>query len=350
MATRLVKYSGAILEALDRALQDDKNVTIMGLGVTDPMGIFGTTKGLAQKYPQQVVETPTAENGTMGVALGAALVGLKPLITHQRVEFALLAIEQITNQAAKWNYMTGGVMPMPLVLRLIIGRGWGQGPQHSQSLDPWFAHVPGLKVIAPSNPYDAKGMLTAAINDQNPVVILEHRWLHNTIGHVPEEHYSCELSGAKVMLAGKDVTIVTYSYMVNEAISVTKKLRKIGINAEVIDLRCHRPMDNKTILESVRKTGRLITIDNGWVKCGIGAEIISDVVLNDISCLKKSPSRLGILDVPIPSTRALANSVYPGAKSIAEAVSLQLETNIDTFIESLPSVEDIPNKEFTGPF
>ena len=147
----------------------------MGLGVTDPGGVFGTTKGLQKKYPGRVVETPTAENGTMGVAIGSTLTGMRPIVTHQRVEFALLAIEQIINQAAKWHYMSAGIFSIPLVIRLIIGRGWGQGPQHSQSLDSWFAHIPGLKVVAPSNAFDAKGMLTAAIRDNNPVVFLEHR-------------------------------------------------------------------------------------------------------------------------------------------------------------------------------
>ena len=348
--TRSLKFSEAVLEATDLMLQEDGSVILMGLGVTDPMGIFGTTTGLSEKYPKQVIETPTAENGTMGIAIGSALVGLRPIITHQRVEFALLAIEQITNQAAKWYYMTGGLSSMPIVVRLIVGRGWGQGPQHSQSLDSWFAHVPGLKVVAPANAYDAKGLCIAAIRDNNPVVIIEHRWLHNTFGDVPEEAYETPIGKAKIARRGKDLTIVSYSYMVTEALMAAAELEKHDVDVEVIDLRSYRPLDIETIEQSVQKTGRLITLDNGWIKYGIGAEIISTIVAKDVSWLKASPVRLGIEDVPIPSSRGLANEVYPGQKAIVEAVGSQLGLELSELINSLPDVSDIPNKSFTGPF
>ena len=348
--TRSLKFSEAVLEATDMMLQEDGSVILMGLGVTDPMGIFGTTTGLSEKYPKQVIETPTAENGTMGIAIGSALVGSRPIITHQRVEFALLAIEQITNQAAKWYYMTGGLSSMPIVVRLIVGRGWGQGPQHSQSLDSWFAHVPGLKVVAPANAYDAKGLCIAAIRDNNPVVIIEHRWLHNTFGDVPEEAYETPIGKAKIARRGKDLTIVSYSYMVTEALMAAAELEKHDVDVEVIDLRSYRPLDIETIEQSVQKTGRLITLDNGWIKYGIGAEIISTIVAKDVSWLKASPVRLGIEDVPIPSSRGLANEVYPGQKAIVEAVGSQLGLELSELINSLPDVSDIPNKSFTGPF
>lgn len=347
---RLIKFNEAILEATDQMMAEDQNVSLMGLGVRDPMGIFGTTKGLMNKFPGRVIETPTAENGVMGIAIGSALIGTRPIITHQRVEFALLAIEQITNQAAKWHYMTGGLMSMPIVIRLIIGRGWGQGPQHSQSLDPWFAHIPGLKVIAPATAYDAKGMLISAVRDNNPVVMLEHRWLHNTVGNVPAEVYETPLGKANVSREGKDCTIVTYSYMVTEALVAANTLAEHGIDAEVVDIRTHRPLDMDTIATSVKKTGRLITLDNGWVQFGIGSEVVSSLVSKDISVLKTSPTRLGIADVPIPSTRALANSVYPGQKEIVAAVAEQLDLNLDTLIEAAPEIQDTPNKSFTGPF
>ena len=348
--TRSLKFSEAVLEATDLMLQEDGSVILMGLGVTDPMGIFGTTTGLSEKYPKQVIETPTAENGTMGIAIGSALVGLRPIITHQRVEFALLAIEQITNQAAKWYYMTGGLSSMPIVVRLIVGRGLGQGRQHSQSLDSWFAHVPGLKVVAPANAYDAKGLCIAAIRDNNPVVIIEHRWLHNTFGDVPEEAYETPIGKAKIARRGKDLTIVSYSYMVTEALMAAAELEKHDVDVEVIDLRSYRPLDIETIEQSVQKTGRLITLDNGWIKYGIGAEIISTIVAKDVSWLKASPVRLGIEDVPIPSSRGLANEVYPGQKAIVEAVGSQLGLELSELINSLPDVSDIPNKSFTGPF
>ena len=350
VSQRLIKFNEAILEATDQMMAENQNVYLMGLGVTDPIGIFGTTKGLMDKFPGRVIETPTAENGMMGIAIGSALVGTRPIITHQRVEFALLAIEQIINQAAKWHYMTGGLMSIPVVIRLIIGRGWGQGPQHSQSLDSWFAHIPGLKVIAPATAYDAKGMLISAVRDNNPVVMLEHRWLHNTVGDVPSELYETPLGKSKVVKEGKDVTIVTYSYMVTEALVAANTLAAYGIDVEVVDIRTHRPLDMNTIATSVKKTGRLITLDNGWVQFGIGSEVVSFLVSKDIGMLRTSPIRLGIADVPIPSTRALANSVYPGQKAIIAAVAEQLGRNLDALIEAAPEVQDIPNKSFTGPF
>ncbi len=296
------------------------------------------------------IETPTAENGVMGIAIGSALTGLRPIVTHQRVEFALLAIEQLVNQAAKWNYMTGGVMSVPIVVRLVVGRGWGQGPQHSQSLDPWFAHIPGLKVVAPATPYDAKGMLTSAIKDENPVVFIEHRWLHNSTGEVPGYNYDVPLGESRVARVGRDITIATYSYMVAEALVAANNLADAGIEVEVVDIRCYRPLDFETIAKSVRKTGRLITIDNGWMQCGIGSEIITRVVETEFASLRSAPTRLGIEDVPIPSTRALANLVYPGQQLICENVAAQLGIDTSKFMFEMPSVQDTPNELFTGPF
>lgn len=347
---RLIKYNEAILEATDQLLEENKNIIVMGLGVTDPLGVFGTTKGLSEKYPNQVIETPTAENATMGVAIGSSLVGMRPIVTHQRVEFALLAIEQITNQAAKWHYMTGGAMCVPIVIRLIIGRGWGQGPQHSQSLDPWFAHIPGLKVVAPATPNDAKGLLVAAVRDNNPVVILEHRWLHNTVGNVRSELFETKIGKANIVRRGGDLTLVTYSYMLTEALNVADILSRNGVSLEVIDLRSHRPLDIETVFQSVKKTGHLITLDNGWTNFGIGSEVISSIVRRDINIFKSNPSQIGIKDVPIPSTRALANLVYPSQIEIINAIEKQLKCKLDNIKKTLPDVKDIPNKLFSGPF
>jgi pyruvate/2-oxoglutarate/acetoin dehydrogenase E1 component len=348
---RSLKFNEAILEATDQMLAEDPSVIVMGLGVTDPAGIFGTVSGLHKKYGDgRIIESPTAESGVMGIAIGSTLVGMRPIITHQRVEFALLAIEQITNQAAKWNYMTEGSKPVPLVIRLIIGRGWGQGPQHSQSLDPWFAHIPGLKVVAPASPRDAKGLMIAAVRDNNPVIIMEHRWLHQTYGSVPEPPFETEIGKARVVREGKDLTIVTYSYMVLEALKTANKLAEENIEVEVIDLQSYRPLDHDTLLKSVRKTSRLITLDNGWIKFGIGAEVVAEIVSRDLSALKKAPVRLGILDTPIPSTRALANLVYPGPVNIAEAVETLLDIDLSELKLTLPTVQDTPDHTFTGPF
>src|SRR5258708_18997424 len=185
------KFHEALLDATDICVARDPNVYLMGLGVPDPKGIFGTTLGLQQKYgPKRVLDMPVSENGMTGVALGSALVGMRPILTHQRLDFALLAMEQMVNQAAKWHYTFGGELKVPMVIRLIIGRGWGQGPQHSQSLHAWFAHVPGLKVVMPATPADAKGLFIASVEDNNPVIFIDHRWLHNITGQVPKGHYT----------------------------------------------------------------------------------------------------------------------------------------------------------------
>jgi len=261
---RQLKFFQALNEAIDLCMAMDPVVYVMGLGVPDPKGIFGTTLGLQQKYgSQRVMDMPTAENGMTGVAIGSALVGMRPILTHQRIDFALLAIEQMVNQAAKWHYMFGGQMRIPLVMRMIVGRGWGQGPQHSQSLQAWFAHVPGLKVVMPTTPYDAKGLLIASIEDNNPVVFIEHRWLYNITGHVPEGVYRVPLGRARVIRAGDDLTIAATSYMTLEALRAAEILAEDGVRAEIVDIRTLKPLDEGTILESVRKTGHLIVADAG---------------------------------------------------------------------------------------
>ena len=214
---RELNYANAIKEATDFCLEVDQSVLVIGLGVPDPKGIFGTTIGLQDKYGvDRVMDMPLAENGMTGVVIGASLNGYRPILTHQRVEFALLSIEQIVDQAAKWFYMNAGQQNVPIVIRLIIGRGWGQGAQHSQSLESWFAHIPGLKVVMPSNAYDAKGLLISSVEDNNPVIFIEHRWLHNTIDYVPTGGYKVPIGKAKVAREGKDVTIIAHSYMVLE--------------------------------------------------------------------------------------------------------------------------------------
>ena len=231
--SRELKFFQAINEAIDLCMAKDPAVYIMGLGVPDPKGVFGSTLGLQGKYGStRVMDMPTSENGMTGVAIGSALVGMRPIMTHQRIDFALLAMEQIVNQAAKWHYMFGGRMSVPLVIRMIIGRGWGQGSQHSQSLQSWFAHIPGLKVVMPTTPYDAKGLLISSIEDNNPVVFIEHRWLYNISGHVPEGVYRVPLGQARVIKKGNDLTIVATSYMTLEALRAAEMLTEDGIRAE----------------------------------------------------------------------------------------------------------------------
>jgi len=325
----------------------------MGLGVPDPKGIFGTTLHLQQKYgDERVMDMPLSENGMTGVAIGAALVGMRPIMTHQRLDFALLAMEQIVNQAANWYYMFGGQMSIPLVIRMIIGRGWGQGSQHSQSLQAWFAHVPGLKVVMPTTPYDAKGLLIASIEDNNPVIFIEHRWIHNIEGHVPEEMYRVPLGQARVAREGNDVTIAALSYMTLEALHAAEMLAADGISTEVIDVRTLKPLDGALITESVRKTGHLLVADVAWKTAGFGAEIVAQVVEEVFHELKSPPQRLTLPDCPTPSTAALANLYYPRAVHIVATVRKMLglgaDENIPDLMTNVPL--DVPDLSFTGPF
>src|SRR6516164_1480228 len=256
---RQLTYAQAINEAIDLSLARDPKVYVIGLGVPDTDGIFGTTRNLAKKYgPRRVFDMPVAESGMTGIALGSALVGMRPVMTHVRVEFSMLAMDQICNQAAKWHYMFGGQACVPLTVRMIIGRGWGQGAQHSQSLHAWFAHIPGLKVVMPSTVYDAKGLLMAAIADDNPVILLEHRWLLGMRGHVPEGPYEVPLGQPRIARRGRDLTIVGSSYTTLEALRAADQLAAEGVDAEVIDLRTIAPLDDSQILDSVRRTGHLV--------------------------------------------------------------------------------------------
>ena len=353
MGDREIKYFEAIREAMDLAMQNDPSVYIMGLGVPDPKGIFGTTIGLQKKYGSgRVMDMPCSENGMTGVAIGSALVGMRPIMTHQRVDFALLAMEQIVNQAAKWHYMFAGQANVPLVIRLIIGRGWGQGPQHSQSLESWFAHIPGLKVVMPTSPYDAKGLLIASIEDNNPVIFIEHRWLHNLSGHVPEKMYHVPIGKPKILRKGTDISIVATSFMVIEALHAQKYLEGLGIEAEVIDLRTLRPLDDALILSSVKKTGRLLVVDTGWTSFGIGAEITARVTEKGFSYLTAAPRRIGLPEVPTPTSPALSDHYYPQAEDIILAVLKMLKKNVHR--SSIPQLHDgpldIPDMSFTGPF
>ncbi len=350
---RELSYANAIKEATDFCLEVDQSVLVIGLGVPDPKGIFGTTTGLQDKYGvDRVMDMPLAENGMTGVVIGASLNGYRPILTHQRVEFALLSIEQLVNQAAKWFYMNAGQQNVPIVIRLIIGRGWGNGAQHTQSLESWFAHIPGLKVVIPSNAYDAKGLLISSVEDNNPVIFIEHRWLHNIIDYVPTNGYRIPIGKANITREGKDVTIVTHSYMVLESIKCAEVLAKQGISVEVLDLRTIRPLDTETILRSVSKTLRVVVADNGWVQFGVSAEIISVITENIFDKLLSAPARVGINDSPSPSTRALIKSFYPRAAKIAKKISEMMNKDLDmNILFPKPDIPlDVPDPSFRGPF
>ncbi len=353
---RELTYAEALLEGTDQLLAQDDSVYVMGLGASDPKGIFGTTIGLVDKYGQErVQDMPISENALTGVGIGSAIVGMRPIMTHQRVDFFLLAMDQLINNAAKWHYMFGNQMQVPIVFRLIMGRGWGQGPQHSQSLHSLFAHIPGLKVVMPSTPHDAKGLLISAVEDNNPVVFLEHRWLHNIHGAVPEEIYRTPIGKAKVVQEGTDVTVIASSHMTLEAYRALEMLEDISV--ELIDLRTVKPLDTETILASVRKTGRVVIADPDWKMCGFGAEISALIAEEAFSSLKKPPKRVAYPDRHSPTSWALANHYYPTAKDIAISVLDLLEQKtasrklLERLIEEQKNTPlDVPDKSFTGPF
>jgi acetoin:2,6-dichlorophenolindophenol oxidoreductase subunit beta len=354
MTNRQLTFAEAIREAIDICLERDPSTYLMGLGVPDPIGVFGTTKGLQDKHgKKRVLDAPVAENAITGIALGSCLVGMRPIMSHMRLEFAMTAMDQICNQAAKWHYMFGGRSKVPLTVRMLIGRGWGQGPQHSQSLHAWFAHIPGLKVVMPSTPHDAKGLLIASVEDDNPVIFFEHRWLHNIHGPVPEGHYTVPLGEPRVVTEGSDVTIVAASYATIDTIKAERELAREGIKAEIIDLRTLVPRNDAAILASVRKTGRLVVVDQGTLTVGFAGEIVARVTEQAFDALKAAPIRVTLPDIPTPTTRALSNYYYPTPGHIVAAVRRVLGLPYgDPWAHITPADKtlDVPDKSFTGPF
>ncbi|MDG2252533.1 MAG: transketolase C-terminal domain-containing protein [Methylophilaceae bacterium] len=346
-------YVEAINKALHEAMQLDSSVICYGLGVTDPKAVFGTTINLEKQFgPERVFDMPTSENAMTGVAIGAALNGIKSVMTHQRIDFFLLAMDQLVNGAAKWHYMFGSQNCVPITIRLIIGRGWGQGPTHSQNLQAWFSHIPGLKVVMPTTPEDAKGMLLASIFDPNPVIFLEHRWLHNSIGEVPDGDIRVPLGKAKIVKSGKDITIVTMSYMSIEAIHASNYLEKQGISCEVIDLRTIKPLDWEAVMDSVSKTGRLLTLDSGFSTGSVAGEIIARVSMEKFKMLKSAPARLAMPDVPEPTSYSLTKGFYIRAADIVEKIMNMMERDTSQVRKDLiePMPHDIPGEWFEGPF
>jgi pyruvate dehydrogenase E1 component beta subunit len=318
---RPLTYSESIREAFDQALAQDERVFIMGQGVDDPGGMFGATLNLHRKYgPKRVFDTPLSENALMGVAIGAALTGMRPVYCHNRPDFLPMAMDQIVNHAAKWSYMFGGNISVPLVIWSVIGRGWGSGAQHSQALHGLFMHVPGLKLVMPSSPFDTKGLLLSSIADNNPVMIMEHRWLFKQTGNVPEMPYAIPLGVGVVRRTGRDVTIVAISYMVIEALKAAATLQLEGIEAEVIDLRTLKPLDSEIILKSISKTGRLIIADVGWKTGGVSAEIAATMAESGFSYLRAPIKRIASPDVPTPAGYTLEEAFYKNAFDIIECV------------------------------
>lgn len=350
--SRNTVFTEAINDALHIAMELNEKVLCYGLGVDDPKRIFGTTVGLQEKFgKQRVFDTPTSENAMTGVAIGAGLRGFRSVMTHQRLDFFLLAMDQLVNGAAKWHYMFGGQQSVPITIRLILGRGWGQGPTHSQSLQAWFAHIPGLKVVMPSTAEDAKGLLLSSIFDDNPVIFMEHRWLHNQKGDVPEGDYRIPLGKVNIVKPGSDVTVVAMSYMTIEALRATSYLEGQNISCELIDLRTVSPIDWESIYTSVRKTGRLLVLDTGAITGSISGEIVARIAMNLFSDLRCAPQRIALPDFPTPTSPALTEKFYPGSDTIAERVAQMMNLNVDTEkLSESNTPHDVPGDWFKGPF
>ncbi len=320
---RMLTYMEAIREALDMSMARDKKVFTLGLGATDANGCDGTTAGLVDKYPGHVFDTPCSENATTGFCVGAAITGMRPVIYHGRVEFALFAYDQIVTQAAKWNYMFGGNSPVPLVIRVAVGRRWGDAPQHTAVLYSAFAGVPGLKVVIPSTPRMAKGLLIAAIQDYNPVVFIEHRWLYNTRQAVSEGYYYNPLDSCNLVRRGEDLTIVAIGDTYLEAYRALPALKAAGIEPEIIDLVSLNPIDYETINESVRHTGRLVVVEVATKAFGVGSEIIARVCQDKETyySLKATPVGIAAPDCPCPMAPSLTENYYPIADTIIDHIS-----------------------------
>ncbi len=320
-SNRRLSYAEAIHEALDQALDLDSRVFVMGQGVDDPTGMFGATLNLRKKYGgERVFDTPLAENGLTGIAIGAAIAGMRPVYFHNRPDFLYLAMDQLVNHASKWSYMFGGAVQVPLVVWACIGRGWGSAAQHSQAPQGIFMHIPGLKLVMPSTCYDAKGLMLSAIADNNPVIIIEHRFNFRHKGFVPLTPYRVPLGKGIIRRTGKDITIVAGSFMVTEAFQAAEELAHEGIEAEVIDLRTLRPLDEGIILTSLAKTGRVVVADTGWKTGGVTAEISALVAEKGFASLRAPVLRVASADVPTPAGYTLEEAFYTGRKQIVASV------------------------------
>jgi len=345
---RILTYPEAIREALDQEMERDPSVIVLGLGVDDPKRVLGTTAGLLEKYgSRRLFDTPIAEDGMTGVAIGAALAGLRPVHVHIRMEFLLLAMNQLINMAAKMHHMYAGAVSVPLVVRSIIGKSWGQGAQHSQSIYPLFMNIPGLKIVAPSTPHDVKGCLIESIRDNNPIIFIEHRMLYYQKGPVPVAPYTVPFGKARCLAYGTDVTLVGISQMAIECLRARQYLLEAGIQAEVIDPVSLSPLDMETISDSVAKTGNLIVVDNAWLPCGAGAEIIVRLIEGGKHREIKM-QRMGFAFIPCPTSPPLECEFYPDAEKIARKALEMLRPNRETWQprEKLP-IEEV---EFKGPF
>ncbi|MEJ7692843.1 transketolase C-terminal domain-containing protein [Daejeonella sp.] len=323
---REIKYSKALSEGMVEEMERNKDIFITGISVDYPSGIFGTTTEASKRFgPKRVFDAPAMENALMGIAIGAAAVGKRPIIVSPRADFMFLSFDMLLQLAAKWKYMFGGNGgTVPVVVRMIIGRGWGQGSTHSQSLQSTLAHFPGLTVVMPAFPADAKGLMISALRHNGPVVILEYRTLYDTLGEVPEDSVPVPLGKANIIREGSDVTIVATSFMSYEALHAATELESQGVSAEVVDLRTISPLDEETILNSIKKTGHLVVADTSWELCGVSSEIAALAAEKGFNFLKAPVRRIALAACPAPVSQPLEKAFYPTAATIVKAVMVML--------------------------
>jgi acetoin:2,6-dichlorophenolindophenol oxidoreductase subunit beta len=342
---RELKYANALSEGLVQAMEKDPDIFVTGIAVDYPSGIFGSTIEATRRFPDRVFDAPAMENALTGIAIGAAAMGKRPVVVHPRNDFMFLAFDMLINLAAKWKYMYGGnAGEVPIVVRAVIGKGWGQGASHSQSLQSVLAHFPGLSVVMPTFPQDAKGLMLSALSARSPVIMLEHRTLYDTSGPVPEEPVPTPIGKAAIVKEGSDLTIVATSFMAYEALHAAQQLEKEGVNVEVVDVRSIRPLDEDTILASVRKTGRLIVADTSWELCGLCSEVAALVAEKGFSSLKAPVRRIALANCPSPVSQPLEKAFYPTATTIARAALATLGRHTSAF-------GDIDRQDnFKGPY
>ena len=347
---RLLRYVDALCEAFAQEMRRDERVFVFGLDVDDHKCIQGSTRGLLAEFGAgRVFTTPLSEDAMTGVAIGAAMAGMRPVHTHIRMDFLLLCMNQLVNIAAKARYMYGGTVGVPMVVRPMVGKSWGQGAQHSQALHSLFMHVPGLKVVAPSNAHDAKGCMIAAIRDDDPVIVMEHRLLYPTEAYVPEGTYEVRPGQARVVAPGGDVTLVGVSNMVVECLRARELLAEVGVSAEVIAPIWLAPLDIDTIVASARRTRRLVVADNGWTSCGASAEIVAQVLerAGDAGIAVK---RIGFAPTTCPPSPVLEARFYPNPGTVAAAVHALVRPQVPAWTPDPERTRLAHQTQFRGPF
>lgn len=323
---RKLSFNLAINEALHQMMASDPSVFLMGQGVKSPWYVGNTTKDLLDRFgTERVIDTPVSENAMTGAAVGAAIAGMRPIIVHPRMDFMLYAMDPIINEAANWHYMSGGKSSVPVVFWGIINRRGEQAAQHSQALHATFAHVPGLKVVMPATPYDAKGLMISAIRDSNPVVFVDDRQLYGIEAHVPKEMYEIEIGRGEIVRSGNDVTVIACSSMVVEALKAARNMEEEGIDLEVINLRSLKPLDETLMITSAKKTGRVVVADVGWLSFGVSSEISALITEKAFSALKMPVQRVALPDCPAPASSVLENVYYRTNKDIERAVWMLID-------------------------